>query len=353
VHPAHSGTTGQAPGGQPPDVFLSGLLFHDIGFTGLAAPPAPGTEVWTRDMGTSPGGIANFAVALARLGLRTCLAAAFGDDLVGRSCWAELATAEGVDLSRSRRFAHWPTPVTVSLAYDGDRALVTHGRPPPLSPDELVGDPPPARAAVVHLGAEPQQWIRKAAAGGTPVFADAGWEQAERWGPQVLAQLADCHAFSPNAAEAMACTRTGSPRAALSRLADLVPLAVVTCGRDGALAVDGTTGESARVPAPRVEAVDTTGAGDVFGAGLVAATLAGWPLGDRLRFASLVAALSVRRVGGASAAPRLPEISHWLHAGPGDAAFLAPAFLDRVGRLAGPAAEPAHGPFTGTDRTEQ
>ena len=294
----------------PPDVLLSGLLFYDIGFAGLPAAPAAGAEVWARERGTSPGGIANFAVALSRLGLRTSLAVAFGDDFAGGLCRQELS-AEGIDLSLSRTVPDWPMPLTVSLAYDGDRALVTHGSPPPLSPDQLIGAPPPARAAVAHLGPEPQEWIGKAVAQDTLVFADAGWEEAERHRDAILAQLPGCHAFLPNDREAMAYTRTDTPTAALAKLADLVPLAVVTCGADGAHGIDATTGETASVPGIPVDAVDTTGAGDVFGAALVFATLAGLPLADRLRFAALAAALSVRRIGGAAAAPRWSDLARW------------------------------------------
>ena len=283
-----------------PDVFLSGLLFYDIGFAGLPAAPAAGAEVWARERGTSPGGIANFAVTLSRLGLRTSLAAAFGDDVTGRLCWQQLADDEGIDLSLSRRVPDWPMPLTVSLAYAGDRALITPGTTPPLSPADLVDTPPPARAAVAHLGPEPQAWIGKAAAQDTLLFAAAGWEEASRHREAILAQLPGCHAFLPNDREAMAYTRTDTAAAALGKLADLVPLAVVTCGADGALAIDGTTGETAAVPGIAVDAVDTTGAGDVFGAALVFATLAGLPLADRLRFATLVAALSVQRIGGAT-----------------------------------------------------
>lgn len=293
-----------------PDVFLSGLLFYDIGFAGLPAAPAAGTEVWAGERGTSPGGIANFAVALSRLGLRTSLAAAIGDDVMGDMCRRELL-AEGVDLSLSRVLPAWPMPLTVAMAYDGDRAMITHGSMPPLSSDDLIDTPPPAKAAVVHLCPEPQQWIGKAVAQDTLVFADAGWEEASRHREAILAQLPGCHAFLPNDREAMAYTRTDSPAAALAKLADLVPLAVVTCGADGALAVDATTGETADVPGIAVDAVDTTGAGDVFGAALVFATLTGLPLDDRLRFAALVAALSVRRIGGAAAAPRWSDLARW------------------------------------------
>ncbi|MEJ3747300.1 carbohydrate kinase family protein [Actinomycetes bacterium KLBMP 9797] len=305
------------------DVFLAGLLFYDLVFTGLEKPPTLGAEVWTDDMGTGPGGIANFAVALRRLGARTALAAAFGDDRFGELCWAALADGEGIDLTRSRRFPDWPHPVTVSLAYDDDRALITHGRPPPVPADELIGEPPPSRAAMVHIGEWEQHWLARAQANGSLVFADVGWDPSETWTPEVLEQLTHCHAFLPNDVEAMRYTGTDSPTAALRKLADLVPVAVVTRGADGALAVDATTGESADVPGLRVAARDTTGAGDVFGAAFIVATLGGWPLAHRLRFANLAAALSVRHLGGAAAAPTWSDIAAWrtTHADP-DYAFL-------------------------------
>jgi sugar/nucleoside kinase (ribokinase family) len=170
---------------------------------------------------------------------------------------------------------------------------------------------PAARSAIVHLGAAPQEWITKAAAAGTRIFADVGWDPTQKWSTDILEQLSLCHAFMPNDGEAMAYTRTDAPAAALRRLADLVPVAVVTCGRDGALATDGTTGEYARVPALDTDVLDATGAGDVFGASFVAATLGGWPLADRLRFAGLAAGLSVRHHGGALAAPGWYGVDQW------------------------------------------
>ncbi|MDQ1485224.1 MAG: hypothetical protein QOJ62_917 [Actinomycetota bacterium] len=296
------------------DVFLCGLVFFDVVFTGLDQPPTLGTEVWTKGFATGPGGIANFAVALRRLGLRTQLAAAFGTDLLGANCWEVLAEQEGIDLTRSRRFEGWPTPVTASLAYGGDRALVTHGLACPVSNDELVGDPPPSRATVVHLEAEATAWLPKAAAGGSLVFADVGWDPSETWAASTLEQLAMCHAFMPNEEEATRYTRTSTPHEALAKLADLVPFAVVTCGASGAIAVDATTGETAEVGGLEIGAIDATGAGDVFGASLVVATLEGWPLEDRLRFANLAAALSVRHAGGAMASPRWDDIARWWRA---------------------------------------
>ncbi len=293
------------------DVLCAGTVFYDLVFTGLDGPPEPGQERWTAGMGCSPGGVANLAVALRRLGLRTSMAACFSRDQYGDYCWDTLCAQEGVDLTRSRRCPGWHSPVTVSMAYDGDRALVTHGHQPALDADRLLADPPRARAAVVSLGDEPTGWARTAAATGTLVLADVGWDPSGRWSPQVLEELDYCHAFLPNDAEAMHYTRTDNPRAALSRLAEHVPVAVVTRGSQGAVAIDQTTGEVVEVPGVPVAALDTTGAGDVFLAGFTTATLAGWPLVHRVRFATLTAALAVRHFGGSLSAPGWADVEQW------------------------------------------
>jgi sugar/nucleoside kinase (ribokinase family) len=310
----------RAPGDPATDVYLTGTVFLDIIFTGLDSAPVRGTESWARGMGSSPGGIANMATALARLGLRTSLAAGFGDDVYGDYCWDSLATGEGIDLTGSRRISGWHSPVTVSMAYEGERTMVSHGHeaPPPL--DEAVPQcPPPARACVASLtaggagsaGGGRERWIATAAGNGSRIFADVGWDESGRWDLADLADLEHCEAFLPNAAEAMSYTRTACPRAAARKLAELVPLAVVTLGSEGAYAVDSATGETAEVPALVVETLDPTGAGDVFVAGFVTGTLAGWPLADRLAFASLTAALSVQEFGGSLSAPGWSEIAAW------------------------------------------
>ena len=313
-------SAGRAPDEARIDVLLAGTVFLDIVFTGLAEMPQPGTEVWAEGMGSCPGGIANLAIAASRLGLRTALAAAFGDDDYGDFCWRTLAEQEGVDLSRSRRFDGWHSPVTVSMSVGRDRSMVTHGHEPPVPADALLADPPRTRAVLVDLGstgaADPEEatsWVETAHAAGSLVFGDIGWDATGQWRAETLDQLQHCHAFTPNAVEAMAYTRTDTPQDALYALADRVPLAVVTNGPHGALAIDNTTGEEAMVTGLRVPSLDPTGAGDVFDAGLVLGTLAGWPLSQRLSFASLCAALAVQQFGGSLAAPGWGDIADWWH----------------------------------------
>jgi sugar/nucleoside kinase (ribokinase family) len=295
---------------EPFDVFVHGTVFLDIVMTGLHGPPAPGTEVSTDAMGSCPGGIANLAIAASRLGLSASLSAAFGDDLYGDFCWRSLEE-EGVDLSHSRMMSAWPTPVTVSMAVDGDRSMVTHMHPTPVGEDELVGTPPRTRAAIGYLSAELPAWRDRARERGALVVADVGWDGSGQWSREVLDQLAGCDAFLPNAVEATAYTRTDDVEAALRRLADLVPIVAVTCGATGSRAVDNTTGEEAWAPPVPVVAQDATGAGDVFDTAFTLGTLSSWPLSERLSFANLCAALSVQHVGGSLAAPGWGDITDW------------------------------------------
>nr|WP_314172333.1 PfkB family carbohydrate kinase [Streptomyces sp. DSM 40971] len=333
----------RAPGDPACDVYLAGTVFLDIIFTGLDSAPVRGTESWARGMGSSPGGVANMATALARLGLRTSLAAAFGDDMYGDYCREALGMGEGIDLTLSHTVPGWHSPVTVSMAYEGERTMVSHGHEappretapsapltgpapsprrgekpgggargtPPIDP-EAPGCPPAARACVASLvPGERQEWIATAARRGSRVFACVAWDETGRWDLGALPDLEHCEAFLPNAEEAMRYTGTDCPRAAARALSERVPLAVVTLGARGCCAVDGRTGEAVEVPGIPVDALDTTGAGDVFVAGFVMGSLAGWPLADRLAFAGLTAALSVQEFGGSLSAPGWSEIAAW------------------------------------------
>ena len=77
----------RGPGEPEVDVLLQGMVFLDVIFSGLDRMPANGEEIWADGMGSCPGGVANLAVATSRLGLRTSLSAAFGDDDYAEFCW--------------------------------------------------------------------------------------------------------------------------------------------------------------------------------------------------------------------------------------------------------------------------
>jgi sugar/nucleoside kinase (ribokinase family) len=83
-------------------------------------------------------------------------------------------------------------------------------------------------------------------------------------------------------------------------------LLCVTLGERGAMALDAQGIHHA--PAFQVDAVDTTGAGDVFRAGFIYALLRDWPTDDILRFANAAAAVSCTRLGALGGIPALAEV---------------------------------------------
>jgi sugar/nucleoside kinase (ribokinase family) len=83
-------------------------------------------------------------------------------------------------------------------------------------------------------------------------------------------------------------------------------LLCVTLGASGAVALAGD--RIVRSPAFQVDAVDNTGAGDVFRAGLIYGMLHDWPIEESMRFANAAAAVSCTRLGAMSAVPSLGEV---------------------------------------------
>jgi sugar/nucleoside kinase (ribokinase family) len=309
---AGGGRVDRPMNGAPLDVHVTGTVYVDMVFAMLPGPPLPGREMRTASVGTSPGGVANLAVALRRLGLSVRLDAAFATDTYADYLWRTL-DAEGVDLGASVRLVDWATPLTVSLAYASDRFMVTCERPHPASiPTNVETSPPRARCAFIGLREPTPRWLERAQAAGTIVFADVGWDETERWPAEDLAALERVDAFLPNLDEAMAYTRTSSAEDAARRLVELVPLVVVKCGAGGAIALRSGDPGPVHEPAIDVEAIDPTGAGDVFDAAFMFGMLAGWTLQEVLRFGNLCAGLSVRHHGGSLSAPSWGEVAEWV-----------------------------------------
>jgi sugar/nucleoside kinase (ribokinase family) len=100
----------------------------------------------------------------------------------------------------------------------------------------------------------------------------------------------------PNAQEAAILAGSDDPETQCARLAALYPLVVVKRGAAGAEAAQGA--RRWRVDAPKIEAVDTTGAGDAFVAAFLAARFAGADIETALRRAVGAGALASTIVGG-------------------------------------------------------
>ena len=288
------------------ELLFAGDVYCDIVFAGVDAPQV-GAEVFADAFAISPGGVANRAVAAARAGACTRLLSRLGEDPLGRELRTMLDAEPGLDTSWVTSLSGWQTPVSVSLTSPDNRSFITYHEI--LGPLQLPEDPGSIGAVHVGLADEPPSWLAGLRAGGTLVVGGVGWDSTGEWCATVVERLDQVDVFVPNDVEAMHYTRTDSARAAAERLAERVPLAVVTRGAEGVIAVDSAAGSVVELPSVRVDVVDPTGAGDVFVATFMAARVhEDWDLTTQLRFAGLNAALSVTGLGGAVSAPRRADL---------------------------------------------
>jgi ribokinase len=280
------------------DVVCAGPVFLDLTFEGLEGLPGPGEERFARDLHTSPGGAAITAVGLVRLGLSAAIVAPLGRDLAGEMLRSRLE-AEGVVCAggRSER-----TPVAAVLPVGVDRAIATFEPPGPVEPGAIERLQP--RAVVVPLDELPL------APDGVDVYANVGERAVARHALRLPAGVGRIRALLANRDEAVRLTGAADVEAAARDLAESVGTAVVTCGADGVVAAAG--GELVAVPSPRVDALDTTGAGDLFLAAYVWSELAGLPFEERLRRAAVYAALSVGTAPAAGSAATIDELERAL-----------------------------------------
>jgi len=276
------------------DVVCVGRPFLDLTFVGLERLPRAGEELFASELALAPGGAAITAVGAARLGLRSALLWPRSGDLAGEYLEAALV-AEGVDWlgAVSARAA-----VTVVFPLDGDRAMATFQ--PDEEPDDAALAALEARAVVVGFDRA------SAAPAGTRVYAVGGYPESERHAVDTLG-LRGCRALLVNESEALRLTGAADAETAASALAATgAEAVVVTLGRRGA--VEWAGGTLLHAPAPELDAVDTTGAGDLFAAAYVFADLAGASRDERLVHAGLYAGLSVRTATGVGGAPTLREL---------------------------------------------
>ena len=273
--------------------------------------PAGGeTVVGTGPSWSSGGKGANMAVAAARAGGEVALCAAVGDDAPGRALVAELAD-EGVDVGGVRVRSDSPTGVAlIVLTPDGENSIAVGA-----GANHTLGLADLTRAAGEGAGV----LLVQAEVGPATTDLAASYALAEP-GTRLLLSLAPVCAVASatlQAADPLVLNETeGADTVRLCRghvYADPLDLAaelrrvtgcasvVLTLGGDGAVVLDADT--SSLVAAPRVEVVDTTGAGDVLTGVLAARLAAGLSLVDATRQACVAAAESVQHPGARGTSP--------------------------------------------------
>lgn len=259
------------------------------------------------------GMIATALVAMARLGARVSWMGKQGDDPFGVQI-LRLLDKEGVDHSHAviEPGARSHFAFCIVDSHSGKRTIFhARGTESTLRPEELNRkEIESARSLLVDFrypeaSEAAARWAREA---NVPVVIDA--EGATD------AKCADilryCDHIIPSKAFAEGFTGVSDWEEAARRLFDAFEpsVVVITLGEDGCVAYNGM--ELIHQPIFPVEVVDTTGAGDVFHGAYTFGLLQGWPLREIIRFASAVAALKCRKLGGRAGIPTLDEVKSLL-----------------------------------------
>ncbi len=264
-----------------------------------------------RDLIVAGGGLVGTAmVAAARLGAEAAIVGWVGDDDDGRLVIAGLQK-EGVDTDGIEVVSERRTPVAVVHVEEetGERTIyfgrrlelprdVTAQAGARWSPcDVLLVDPVwPAASEALAMRASEE---------GTPVVADFPPSD----GLRKLTALVSAWIAPRSSVETLAAG--GGIAEALAAMVRLGPeFAAITAGGDGCYFLDG--GEMKHCPPFQADIVDTTGAGDVFHGAFSYGLALGWTAGQCVEFASAVAALSCRALGGRGGIPTLEETDSFM-----------------------------------------
>jgi len=291
------------------ELLTVGEAFQDLIFAGLPHMPRNGEEVRTaRFVSAIGGGAVITAAAGARLGLRTAVISGLSRD-ASRALRRERIRV--VNVKRPAE-AH---AVTVSMSTTSDRSFVTFNGMNDRLESRLPAALARQRAAHVHFAFAParcDRWARivgRLRARGVTTSWDFGWN------PSVLASagfgglVAGVDFVFVNEAEASMYAGARRRAAAVAYWRRSARNTVIKLGSHGSRWVAGEpAGIDVTAPAPRVRAVDTTGAGDAFNGGFLFGLLAGRSPRDCLRLGNFVGARSTLAAGGVAALPRRNEL---------------------------------------------
>jgi len=250
------------------------------------------------------GMAANAAVTAARLGAVTSFWGRGGDDAAGHEMRTALSR-ENIDVRNFRLFSGGRSSVSgIMVDKTGERQIVNFRGSFPVEADWLPLDEVAGTSAVL---ADPR-WaegaaalFEKARALGVPTILDADVADADVF--ERLLPLTDHAVFSEPALAGFVGSAGDEALAGLARFRCRV--AAVTRGRAGVSWYEG--GQLNRRRAYSIDAVDTTGAGDVFHGAYAFAVGGGLGVADAVSFASAAAALKCTRASGRDGIPNLDD----------------------------------------------
>ncbi len=292
-----------------PAVLVCGLLAADIVFN---TDTIPTEAIKHRAKSASlicGGGGCYAALAINRLGGKPSLLARLGDDDFGKFVLSALH-AENIDCKNVGADAQSQTPISsVVIDKHGERQIVNYRSQDPIAPEEdLYFDAPPRAVLVDGRWKEGSKHaLDYAKAHNIPGVLDA-----EAPVSLETLTLASHIAFSRQGLSEF--TSTDSIPDGLQKAAALASASGWVCVTDGENGTHLLSGNKlVTIPAPKIKAVDTLGAGDVWHGAFALQLAKGADEYNAAQFANVAAALKCSRHGGGMAAPNLAEVNEFIN----------------------------------------
>jgi ribokinase len=278
--------------------------------------PAPGETVLGGSFLMNPGGKgANQAVAVARLGGNTTFITKIGDDVFGKQM-AQLFKEEGIDTSYVIPDPDSPSGVALITvdSHGENNIVVASGANAKLSPADVETALNKISGIDIiltqlEIPMETVDFIAGYAALNN-IMLILNPAPANTLSPELLESI---NIITPNAKEAemltgIKVTDIDSAYAAARALQNKgVKKVIVTLGEMGAVISEKDNWKL--IPAHKVEAIDTTAAGDVFNGALAVAMAEGQNIIQAVEFSCLAASMSVTKLGAQSSIPYRNEVT--------------------------------------------
>ena len=243
----------------------------DIIFTGLQRIPALGQEEYGDGLYLRPGGGANTAYMLGKLGTPVAMLTVIGNDFFG-NCIIDTLSSASVEMSLVKKMP--VTSVSAVMVCGNERSFASY------SANDFHPTQDEIRSAL-HERSIVHSYLyyssvfslpRLCSKQGILLFLDAGWGFFPK-GDELKKILDGVWVFKLNRAEAQAMTQEQTPEEMLNVLSKMCANVIITLGEDGCAAVINSI--YYRVKAPGITVVDTTGSGDAFSAGFLSGYVEG------------------------------------------------------------------------------
>jgi sulfofructose kinase len=285
------------------DVLCIGVTSYDLVFSVDHHPATDEKATAKTFMSCGGGPAANAALTVARLGLKAAFCGYLGNDIFGDLHFREFQASQiNTDLLIRGEKA---TPIsTILIKPNGERSLVNYRDSRPLTVDQINSSLLNPKV-ILFDGHEPEislHFMQRAKKSNIPTILDAG---SVNPGTSLLYNKVDYLVCSEVFAREI--TREEDPEQALLVLSGKNPNVVLTMGEKGLLWK--TSRNNGRLKAFAVNAVDTTGAGDVFHGAFARCIALNKQWQECLNFSSAAAAFSCARFGARTSIPNLAEVN--------------------------------------------